>query len=355
MKFTNKIISNIIFSTSAIFILYGFLFVNTADALTISPARIEIKGEAGTTITKEITLLNDSKNGSETYYVSYANFEAQGETGSPKFVEPKNDLGTWMDAGNSVTIEAGKSKTIPLIINIPKDAYAGGHFAVVFFGNSPDTKDGGQVSVGAKTGTLVLLSVDGDVLEAGGLSSFGTETYTKKNGEQAHKLFYNSLPVKFQYRWKNDGNDRVKPEGNITIHNIVYWPTAKINANAVSGNILPHSTRLFDVEWIKSPLDSKEKIPNSFIESYFSKVSYQWKNFAVGPYIANLDLSYGSLGANSSKYAFFFVFPWQLLVVILIVLIVVFFIGRNIIKKYNRYIIKMAQMGIQSPNEAKND
>jgi len=346
MKITNKIISNIIFSSFAVIALFGSMFVNKAQALTISPARIEISGDAGSTITKDITLFNDSKNSSETYYVSYSNFEAQGETGSPRFVEPKNDLGTWMNAGESVTLEAGKSKTIPLTIIIPKDAYAGGHFAVVFFGNNPNTKDGGQVSVGAKTGTLVLLSVNGNVLEAGGLADFKTKN---------NQIFYNSLPVSFQYRWKNDGNDRVKPEGNITIHNIFYFPTAKINANAVSGNILPHSTRLFDIDWVKFPIDTKVNKSNSFLASYFDKVYYQWQNFAVGPYVANLDLVYGESGYRSSKYTFFFVFPWQLLILIFIVLIIVFFVGRKLIRRYNRYIIKKARAGMAVPHDAHHD
>lgn len=344
MKLINKIITNIIFSTVALVLLFGFIFVNKAFALTISPARIEISGDPGTTVTKEITLYNDSKNSSETYYISYTNFESQGETGSPRFVEPKNDLGTWMRTpGESVTIEAGKSKTIPLTINIPKDAYAGGHFAVVFFGSNPNTNDGGQVSVGAKTGTLVLLSVNGDVLESGGLVDFKTRD---------NKKFYNSLPVSFQFRWKNDGNDRVKPEGNITIHNIFYFFPSEIDANSVSGNILPHSSRLFDIDWAKNGINEKAKTSNSFITSYFDEVSYQWQNFALGPYIANIDLVYGTTNTHSSKYTFFFVFPWQLLIIILIVLTVIFFIGRTLIKKYNRYIIKKARAGMSASHDA---
>ncbi len=339
----NKKITNIIIQITLFVAFFGFIFVGKVSALTISPARLEVSGDPGTTITKDITLFNDSKNSSETYYISYSNFEAQGETGSPRFVEPKSDLGTWMNAGESVVLEAGKSKTIPLTINIPKDAYAGGHFAVVFFGSNPDAKDGGQVSVGAKTGTLVLLTVSGDVLEAGGLSDFKTKDNIK---------FYNSLPVSFQYRFKNDGNDRVKPDGEITIHNMVYFPTAHIDANSVSGNILPHSTRLFDIDWAKNSDKSNIKIPSNNILSFFSKVSYQWKNFAVGPYVANLDLVYGTSGTHSTKSTFFFVFPWQLLLIVFIILIIVFFIGINLIKKYNRYIIKMARAGNSLPNDA---
>ena len=317
-------------------ILFSFLiFHNSASALTISPARIEVSGDPGTTVTKDITLFNDTQAGTETYYVTYANFEAQGETGSPLFVDPIDDLGTWMTTSTTtVTLAPNETKTITLSINIPKDAYAGGHFAVVFFGNNPQ---GGQISVGAKTGTLVLLSVNGNVLEAGGLVSFNTLN---------HQFFYNSLPVNLEYRWKNDGNDRVQPVGNVTMHDTFYIPIARLDANAVTGNILPHSTRLFHLDWIKQAINPNAIPPTSFISAFFSRVAYQWENFAVGFYFAKLNLTYGTQNLHSSKTAIFFVFPWQLLLCMLVVLLVILFFGRILLKKYNRYIIEKARSSL---------
>jgi len=338
MKTTKTTIIKIIPALFFLLLFFG-LGLPEAHALTISPARIEINGNPGTTVAREITLFNDNKGAEETYYVSYSNFEAQGETGSPLFVEPTGDLGTWISADKTVTLPPGGSKTILININIPTDAYAGGHFAVIFFGTNPNREGEGQVSVGAKTGTLILLSVNGDVLEAGGLVSFNTKE---------HKIFYNSLPVDFEYRWKNDGNDRVKPEGKVTIHDAFYIPADRINANAVSGNILPHSTRLFNLTWIKHPADPKALPPSSFFSAFFSRVSYQWQNFAVGPYFAKLNLTYGSQNLHSTKTAFFFVFPWQLLICIFLVLLVVFFIVRKLLKRYNRYIINQARHGINN-------
>lgn len=326
--------------TMFVFLAYS----NNAHALTVSPARIEVSGDPGTIVTKEITLSNDSQAGEETYYISYANFEAQGETGSPLFVEPKSDLGTWMSTPEqSITLKANESKKVPLTINIPNNAYAGGHFAVIFFGNNSGSGDG-QVSVGAKTGTLILLSVNGDVLEAGGLVSFNT---------LKSQFFFNTLPVGLEYRFKNDGNDRVKPAGEIKIRNMLYIPVEKIDANAVSGNVLPHSTRLFNNEWIKNKADSSKEISKSFIGKYFDKVSYQWNNFAFGLYIAKLDLSYGTSENHSSKTAFFFVFPWQLLIIIAIVFCIIFLIGKKLIKGYNKRIIERARLGmVNNPNDA---
>lgn len=329
---TNNTKFNLLTLLLVLFVFFGFW--GRAHALTLSPARIELSGDPGTTVTKSITLSNDEAL-TETYYVSYANFEAQGETGSPLFVEPKSDLGTWMNTVQSITLKPNETKDISLSIAIPKDAYAGGHFAVVFFGNNPG---GGQISVGAKTGTLVLLSVKGDVLEAGGLASFNT---------LGNKFFYNSLPVDFQYRWKNDGNDRVKPVGNVTIHDMFYIPVDHVDANAVSGNILPNSTRLFDLEWIKEKADPKAIPATSFVSAFFDKVGYQWKNFAVGLYFAKLDLAYGSNSSHSSKTAMFFVFPWQLLLCVLVGLTVIFFLVKKLLKRYNQHIIEKAQAAIK--------
>lgn len=342
MKIINKTLARLIIPTVTLGVLFGFVYVNSASALTISPARMEIVGDPGTTITKDITLLNDTQS-TATYYVSYSNFEAQGETGSPLFVEPKSDLGTWMSAEESVTLAPGDSKIVPITINIPEDAYSGGHFAVVFFGSNPN--NGGQVSVGAKTGTLVLLSISGDVLEAGGLASFDT-----KNSQK----FYNSLPVSFQFRWKNDGNDRVKPAGSISIRSLFFIPVSKIDANKVSGNILPHSTRLFDIDWIKNPRDNSVIKSDSFITNYFDEVSYQWKNFAVGPYLAHLDLVYGAEGIHSTKNTIFFVFPWQLLICLFLAFIIILFIGKKLLRKYNAHIIKMARLGMNTPGDVNN-
>jgi hypothetical protein len=332
-----------VFLPFALFI-FSFSFISyKAEALTISPARMELSGDPGTTVTKDITLINDTASDA-TYYVTYANFEAQGETGSPLFAEPKSDLGTWITADKSITLAPQESQVVPITITIPKDAYAGGHFAVVFFGNAPGNS--GQVSVGAKTGTLVLLTVNGDVLEAGGLVSFNTLN---------HKYFYNSLPVSFEFRWKNDGSDRVKPDGSISIRSLFFIPTHSINANAVSGNILPHSTRLFNIDWIKSPSDKNDNINSvSFINSYFKTVSFQWHNFAVGPYLAHLDLVSGTNKTHSAKNVIFFVFPWQLLICIILAFVVVFFIGKKLLKRYNARIIEKARLGMNTPSDANN-
>src|SRR3989344_1526710 len=126
----------------------------SAGALTITPVRFEVSGNPGDTLRGEILLINENET-AETYYSSFSNFEAQGESGSPALVEPKDGLGTWIGTEpDSVCLPPRQQKIVPSTIAVPKDAEPGGHFAVIFWGPSP--QGGGGVSVGAKTGVLVL-------------------------------------------------------------------------------------------------------------------------------------------------------------------------------------------------------
>lgn len=319
-------------------ILIGlFLVTSKANALTISPIRIELSGDPGQTVTidKGMTLINENSD-TETFYSSYANFEAQGESGSPTFVEPKDDLGTWMSTAPSVTLRAGESKTIPFTINIPKGAEPGGHFATIFWGTNPNTP--GSVSIGAKTGLLILLSVNGDVKENAGFLNFNTIN---------HQFWYSTLPVSFEYRFKNDGGDRIKPDGTITIRDTVFLPAETLDANPGTGNILPGSTRKFNVDWIYFTRASDYVAPTGFFQKFWSDVDYQWRNFAVGLYSARLNVAYGKAGEQAKAMVFFFVFPWQLVLVMIIVAFLVIWGGGKLIGRYNRFVIKRARLGMK--------
>src|SRR5260221_271894 len=99
--------------TGIFFALVFFLGVSTAAfAITLTPIRLEISGDPGQIVVQQMTLINELQT-TETYYSSYENFEAQGETGAPTFVSATDDLGTWMEVPKSVTLAPGESKAIP--------------------------------------------------------------------------------------------------------------------------------------------------------------------------------------------------------------------------------------------------
>ena len=297
----------------------------SAHALTISPARLEINGDPGQTISGEFLLTNEQE-GTRTFYSSSENFEAQGETGTPAFVPGNDGLASWISVVSQVTLKKGQMQKVPFTIQIPKDADPGGHFAAVFLSTAPSNAKSDQVSIGAKVGVLILLRVSGDIKEGGGIIGFGT---TDKG------ILYSTLPISFSYRFSNTGNDRSRPDGSIVIRDTIGLQAANIAANQTDGNVLPGSTRRFDVSWgTDAPLAAGA--------GFFEYAGYQWSHFAFGWYGATLNLTYGT-ASTASAHATVFVFPWQLLIIILVVLVVILFILSKGLKSYNRWIISKAR------------
>lgn len=307
-----------------------------AQALTISPARIELTADPGSTTSNEFTIVNE-QDSDQTYYTSVENFEAQGESGTPNFSPTKEGFASWVQVIDKVTIKKGEKIKIPFTITVPKDADAGGHFAAIFLTTTPPAVSGGEVSVGAKIGMLMLLKVSGDIKEDGGVVSF-----LLKNGGH----FATTLPITFVYRFNNNGNDRVKPTGTTTIRNMIGFTTEELSANPTEGNVLPNSIRRFEVTW-----GSGEPLPAS--ASFFSQVQYEMRNFALGLYFTNLDLTFGTKTASKSLYLF--VLPWHLLIIVLIIAGIIFLALRTMLKRYNKFIIAQARLMNSGGNDAKSE
>ena len=312
--------------SAILFLAIGMFLTNSAFALTVSPVKLELLGDPGKTLQGEVILLNEEKE-SKTFYSSFENFEASGESGTPNFVPGKEGLAVWIKSVTQITLAGGQKKTIPFTVEIPKNAEPGGHFAAIFWSTTPPQAGSGQVAVGAKIGSLILLKVSGDVKEGGGLLDFST-----KNNQH----FFTALPIDFTYRFQNSGNDRVNPSGQIQIKNIFGGVTASFNANKSQGNVLPASVRKFVATWQNDEVKSDAS-------GFFSMVKKEWSHFALGYYTAHLDLTYGNDNKEADSQYGFFIIPWQLLSVILFILLIVasfLFFG---VKKYNRWIISKSR------------
>lgn len=309
------------------FLVAGLAFsIISAQALTVSPARAELTGDPGETVPATFTIIN-SLDSDQTYYTSVKTFEAQGETGTPNFTSSKEGFPSWVKITDKVTLKKGERLTIPYSVEIPTNADSGGHFGAIFLSTVPPTAGDGQVSVGSEVGMLVFLKVTGNVKEQGGLSAFALKT---------DKNILTSIPVEFVYKFKNEGNDRVSPQGELVISNTFGMQTASIDVNKVrQDNVLPASTRRFEVRYgdVDAPGVSAP---------FFDQVKFQWNHFALGMYKANLKLTFGNAGVAESSLTYY-IFPWQLLSVIIGGLIVTLLILVSLIKHYNRWLIKQAQ------------
>ncbi len=324
-----------------IFTLAALFTAGSVSALTVSPVRIEIAGDPGTTLSGAIELFNEQNNqGEKVFYTSFENFEPSGDTGAPRFIGAKDGLATWIKSEGKVVLDSGVRVTVPYSIDIPKEAEPGGYFAAIFFGTQdPGSQGEGQVSVGGKIGVLMMLRVTGDIEENAGLLDFSAKE---------KKRFFTSLPVTFTYRINNAGGDRIMPSGEIKIKNTFQFKTAELPANKNSGNILPGSSRKYEVTWGEETAgtSAEENAEISKIKKYWQdflgKTKNQLKAFHFGWYRAELDLSWSAEKQTANASYSFFIIPWQILLLAGIVLLILLNLGGRIIRRYNRWIIAKA-------------
>jgi len=305
-----------------ILVLFFATLSNDASALTLTPVKIEITGDPGQTLHGEIGLYNEQAE-EKIFYTTFENFEpGSDEDGSPKFVGGGSGLATWIHTEPSVTLQPNGKQVVPYTVTIPTDAEAGGYFGAIFFGGqNPDTLVNGEVSVGGKLGTLILLSVRGDIEEKAGITDFRTD---------AGRTYVN-LPVSFTYRMTNAGGDRIVPTGDIVVTNTFGMKATTLTINERGGSVLPGSARRFGTTW------SDGTAP----EGFFHTVQAQWDSLHIGWYTAHARVAWGQGEEVSEARYDFFIIPWQLFVVTAFVVGVLLLI----LKRYNKWIISRSKSG----------
>jgi len=310
---------------SIISLAYALAFLTSfslAQALTISPVKMDLEGAPGQTIQGEIELYNEQSD-TKLFYASYENFEPSGDSGSPHFVGGGSGLATWVSTEPSVTLLPDERKKIPFTITIPEDAEAGGYFAGVFFGGQKPVDQGsGEVAIGGKLGVLMLLRVAGDIDENGGLLSF------MASGGR----IFSQLPIAFSYKFNNEGGDRVVPLGDIVLTNTIGMTAATIPANVNGGSILPSSARTFTSTW-----NADGELASD--AGFFDTVQYQFKNLHIGWYTARLSITWGMENNISTARYDFLIFPWQLVLAI----VILGALGVVVLKQYNKMIVARAR------------
>ena len=329
-------------SVSALVVVAAFVCLPFhAHALTASPIRYEISGNPGEVLQEKLNLRNETAE-KQTYYPHYYNFQAEGETGTPTFVDPKEGLGTWIAGPAGIELAPGDNQTVIFVISIPKDAQPGGYFGALLYGTTPPQKAGeSQLAIGSETGPIILLRVNGDIKESASVLEFNT-----KNNQH----FYTALPVEMYYRFQNTGADRTKPAGDLTMRNILGFKANRQTANPVEGNVLPGQIRKIELAWQKTDKPGPDAYAS---RGFFDQVAYEWKNFAFGYFTANLDLTYGaSNNQKAHSEVKFAVIPWQLLIVILLALVIIYFGFRMLIRKYNKWIIKQTEIAIKMAHKS---
>lgn len=293
----------------------------SGQGLEIAPPLLSLTADRGQVLHSEMRLRNVT---TQTLVVQaqYNDFVAGGEEGQPKLLLKGNEqspysIKDWLSTIEALTLAPQEQRTIDVTVTVPKNAAPGGHYGVIrFTGAAPET-DQTTVSLSASVGTLMLVTVSGNVKEAAQIA----EIYTSQNGKKRSMFEYG--PVTISTRVQNTGNVHFQPTGTVTVTNMFGKRVSNFQLNQTKGNVLPQSTRRFDVTLNKKLL--------------------------FGRYKVMADVVYGKDNTIISKSMSFWVIPYKLIAICLAVLALLIFL----IRRYNRLIVKKAQGKSHGPKKRK--
>jgi hypothetical protein len=291
---------------------------NVGQALEIAPPVINLSANPGQTVTTQIFLRNVSS-GNLVVTGQANDFVAAGEDGTPKVILDDQaaannpySLKNWVNPPASLQLVPREIKTMTITINVPANASPGGHYGIIRFTATAPSLNGTGVAISASLGSLVLMTVNGNVKE-----QLSVKQFSVSHNGRTTKLF-ESGPLDFATRLTNTGNVHEQPVGQIIIKDMFGKRLASVNVNLPPKNVLPQSTRKFD-----SPLD-KSVIGNKRL---------------FGHYTATLTVTYGKNKQTVTSTLSFWVIPVRTVAIIIAVLIGGFFAVRYGLRRYNRYII----------------
>lgn len=295
----------------------------SGNGLRITPVRQEFILAPGQSESYEIEVTNIS--GGAISVVTVVNdFESDDETGQPSIiVDPDQEtafsLKNYVSYPDPFLLKAGESRKVTINLDLPDDANPGGRFGVVRFAVGTEDQDIANIALAASVGSLLLVSVPGDVQEGMELG-FVEARQTKSNGSSRSSSFFETAPDKIAVNLKNTGNSILKPIGRVAVKNMFGKEVAsyEFNGGQLRGNVLPQSARTFE--------DTVSGLGR------------------IGRFTIEANLSYGEGGGNIiTAKTTFWIIPWKVLLIILAVLVLLVWFFTRGLKQYNRKIVERAK------------
>lgn len=268
------------------------------NGFRISPVRAEYTIDKGDGKTIAITLENPSNASTVARGVVNDFVASDKEDGEPRLIldenakAPRNSFKNLVQPIGDITLAPREKKEVPVTIRVPSDAHSGGYYGAIRFVTVNNNIANNNVGLNASVGTIVLVTVPGNLTQKLTLVQFGSADSKGK-----FKSFFTSGPVHVVARVKNVGDIHVKPFGKIIITGFSgkVIESYEINNKAPRDNVLPDSVRRFE-----NTLNHKK-----------------W----LGRYTISANIGYveGSGDIISAKSTFWYLPPFALAVILIVV------------------------------------
>ncbi len=300
------------------------------NGLKISPVRTDVTIDAGTTKAVQVTVTNVT-NSISAYQVQINDFTAStDESGQPQILldntkfAASHSLKRIVNNLPTVTLQPGEVRNISIPITVPKNYPAGGYYGAVRLVPHTDANaPGKQVTLSASVGSLVLVTVPGDIHEIVSVASLDARKQVQANQiDSPRAIFLDNKKINGVIRFQNGGDVQEQPFGKLQVKN---WrgkvvATYEINNETPRGNVLPNSIRKFSV-----PLN---------------------KLGSVGKYTMVGNFGYGTDGQLITAQSSFYIIPIYIIVLLVLIvaaiLYLIFGLPRTI-KWYNRRVVSRSR------------
>ncbi len=292
------------------------------NGIKISPVISDITIKPGDSATLDVYVTNVTGQAAK-FQVLANDFVASGdESGNPAVIlnpnqsAPSHGLKKFISSIPNQTINAGETKDIKVVIDMPTDAAAGGYYGAIRVAPASQSANTKNIALSASVASLVLVKVPGNIKEQLSIASFDA-----RSGTKAHTIFTSKKNITAVVRFQNEGNIQEAPFGKVILKNTTGKTIGsyEINTTDPKGNVLPDSIRRFSV----AP----------------TKLS------SFGRYTLSGNFGYGSNGQLLSASSTFYIIPIPVLVILillLVVIIVAIFEAPRAIKRYNRRVLRKA-------------
>jgi hypothetical protein len=319
---TGKVAAGAMLALLLVFLPTSSVFA-AGNGLRVSPVRTDLVLNPGQNHTVNINVTNVTSQPATLQAVINDFVGNPDESGNPALLlnpdqyASNRSLKRLIAPVKDFSMKPGESKTVPVVISIPKNAAGGGYFGAVRFGPAGSNAAQDQtVSLAGSVGSLILVKVPGDIREQLSIASFDV-----RRKDSPSSLYMDTKDLSATVRFKNDGNVQEAPFGKILLKNRSgkVLSTYEINNTNPPGNVLPDSIRKFTV-------------PIKGVGSF-------------GQYKLEGNFGYGSGGQLLSASTTFYVVPKSLILIfILIVALLAFLVFGmpRLVRSYNRRVIRKA-------------
>lgn len=220
----------------------------SGSGLSISPTISELTIKPGSSDHVSITLKNITVD-DVVAKGEIDDFKADNNTGNPQIITNStspspNSIKKFAANIDDVPLAKGEQKKVIIGLDVPKDTPPGAYFGVIRYRAVPKVLSqpgAGQVALTASVGTIVLITVPGNLREQ--VQVNGIHVY---RGAREGSFFIkppNSIGITIT----NYGNGFAKPFGTVEVSNTFNKNIATFQFNNPKqlGNILPNSSRTF--------------------------------------------------------------------------------------------------------------